>query len=86
MPQDDADSLLIGISRCETDIVLVGGEFGLFQILRRLVIRRDRLEILRPALALQMRHHLLDLLVGAERPVHARDPPAAGHVQHVALP
>ena len=32
-----------------------------------------------------MRHHLLDLLVGAERAVHAGDAAAARHVEHVAL-
>ena len=32
-----------------------------------------------------MRDDLLDLVVGDERPVHARDAPAAGHVEHVAL-
>ena len=32
-----------------------------------------------------MRHHLLDLGVRDERPVHAGNPPAAGHVEHVAL-
>ena len=32
-----------------------------------------------------MAHDLLDLLVGDERPVHAADAAAAGHVEHVAL-
>jgi hypothetical protein len=32
-----------------------------------------------------MRHDLFDLRVGDERSVHARNPPAALHVQHVAL-
>ncbi len=32
-----------------------------------------------------MAHHLLDLFVGYERPVHAADASATGHIQHVAL-
>ena len=50
-----------------------------------LVLDRDRVEIFRRALLLEMGDDLLDLVVRDERPVDARDTPAAGHVQHVAL-
>src|SRR5262249_45501284 len=42
-------------------------------------------DIGRHALRPQVPHHLLDLAVRHERPVHACDLAAAGHVQHVAL-
>ncbi len=45
----------------------------------------DGFEILRRALRLEVAHHLLDFLVGAERAVHAADAAAARHVEHVAL-
>ena len=48
------------------------------------VIFGNRVQIFRHALGLQIAHHLLDLAVADERPVHALDAPAAGHVQHVA--
>ncbi len=47
--------------------------------------RGDRFQILRAALRLEVTNDLLDLLVRAERPVHAADAAAAGHVEHVAL-
>src|SRR4029078_13465358 len=45
----------------------------------------DGFQILRLPLRLQVPHHLLDLVVGDERSVHAADAPTTGHVEHVAL-
>ena len=49
------------------------------------VLRRDGVEVLGPALSLEVGDHVLDLVVGAERSVDAGDAPAAGHEEHVAL-
>src|ERR1700720_3408662 len=49
------------------------------------LLRGDRFKVFGLALGLEMAHHLLDLLVGDERPVHAADASAAGHIEHVAL-
>src|SRR5476649_2253733 len=42
-------------------------------------------DVSRYALGAKMAHHLLDFAVRYERPVHARDLAAAGHIEHVAL-
>src|SRR6202034_3774911 len=46
---------------------------------------RNRLEVFRGSLRLQMTHHLLDLFVGGERAVHTADASTTRHVEHVAL-
>ena len=46
---------------------------------------RDCVEVVGPALGLEVGHHLLDLVVRHERAVHAGDASAALHVQQVAL-
>ena len=53
---------------------------------RAAVILGDIVDIVRRALRFQERDDALDLLVRHERPVHARDAAAAGHVEHVAAP
>src|SRR5215470_5399625 len=52
----------------------------------RAVILGDVEDVARLAVPLQERHDALHFLVGYEGAVHARDAPAARHVEHVAAP
>src|SRR3990170_8285996 len=81
--QHDLDSLLVKLG----GFAALAHAGGVEQraVLFFLLIGGDRVEVVRGALGLEMAHDILDLLVGDERPMHAADAAAAGHVQHVAL-
>src|SRR3954469_17038041 len=88
MPEYDRERLIVEVrTLASSELFLLNGwEFLTLQVLLSFVLRRDGFEIDRFALLFEVGDDLLDFAVGHERPVHARDPPAPRHVEHVALP
>src|SRR5262249_53579097 len=82
LARDQRDRLVVEIvARAAALAVAAEADFAR----RRLAGLGRAVGVRRLALALEEGADLLDLGVGHERPVAARDAPAAGHVEHVAL-
>src|SRR5690606_39446835 len=78
--QDDRYRLIVRIG----GILQVAGPGRSAAVLVLVVVLRDRLQILRRALRLEMGDDRLDLTIGNEGAMDTLDASAAGHIEHVA--